>query len=240
VVLWPDTFTAYLAPEVGVAAARVLAAAGFEPVLPPGSVCCGLTWVSTGQLGVARRVLRRSMRALEAELDAGTPVVGVEPSCVATLRHDAPGLLDDDPRATQLGRSMLTLAETLTQRAPDWTPPQVNRSALVQVHCHQHAVLGFDADRALMDKAGIDAHVPDSGCCGLAGNFGFEAGHAELSRAVGERVLLPAVRAAAGDTEILADGFSCRTQISQETNRRAKHLAELLAAALGAPDPRRW
>ena len=102
----------------------------------------------------------------------------------------------------------------------------------MQTHCHQHAVLGFDADRALMDKAGIHAEVPDSGCCGLAGNFGFERGHYEVSRAVGERVLLPAVRAAAPTTAVIADGFSCRTQIAQGTPRRAVHLAEVLAEAL--------
>jgi Fe-S oxidoreductase len=126
----------------------------------------------------------------------------------------------------------VTVAELLEQRAPDWDPPTVGGEALVQVHCHQHAVMGFDADRRLMDSAGIEAQVPDSGCCGLAGNFGFEAGHEEVSRAVGERVILPAVREADPVTPVLADGFSCRTQIAQETPRRARHLVELLADGL--------
>jgi Fe-S oxidoreductase len=232
VVLWPDTFTAFLAPDAGVAAARVLAAAGFDPVLPSGSVCCGLTWVSTGQLGVARKVLHRSLRTLAPELAAGTPIVGLEPSCTAMLRHDAADLLGSDPLARQARSSVMTLAELLADRAPDWRPPQVGGEALVQVHCHQHAVMGFDADRALMEAAGVRVQVPDSGCCGLAGNFGFENGHYELSRAVGERVILPAVRAAPPTTAVVADGFSCRTQIEQGTTRRATHLAELLASGL--------
>jgi Fe-S oxidoreductase len=236
VVLWPDTFTNYLSPEVGKAAVRVLEDAGFEVVLPAGSVCCGLTWVSTGQLEVARRVLRRTLKVLEPELAAGTPVIGLEPSCAAMLRHDAPDLLADDPRAARLAEATRTLGEALQELAPDWTPAQVGKDALVQVHCHQHAVMGFDADRELMAAAGIEATVPDSGCCGLAGNFGFEQGHYEVSRAAGERVILPAVRAARADTEILADGFSCRTQIEQGTDRRARHLAELLADALEARD----
>ena len=232
VVLWPDTFTNYLSPQIGKAAVRVLEDAGFEVVLPAGSVCCGLTWVSTGQLGTARRVLRRTLRVLGPELAAGTPVIGLEPSCAAMLRHDAPDLLGDDPRAAALARATRTLGEALRELAPDWTPPRVDTEALVQVHCHQHAVMGFDADTELMRAAGIEATVPDSGCCGLAGNFGFEQGHYEVSQAAGERVLLPAVRAAPDGTEILADGFSCRTQIEQGTDRRARHLVELLADAL--------
>jgi FAD/FMN-containing dehydrogenase/Fe-S oxidoreductase len=234
VVLWPDTFTNYLAPQVGRAAVEVLEAAGYEVVLPAGRVCCGLTWISTGQLRVARRRLKRSMAVLEPHLAAGAPIVGLEPSCLAVLRRDAAELLPDDPRATALAASAFTFAEFLNRS--DWQPPQVITDALVQTHCHQHAVLGFDADRALMAKAGINAVIPDSGCCGLAGNFGFERGHYEVSAAVGERVLLPAVRAAAPDTAIVADGFSCRTQIGHGTPRRAVHLAQLLAEGLRRND----
>jgi Fe-S oxidoreductase len=234
VVLWPDTFSNRLSPQVGKAAVAVLEAAGFEVVLPDKPVCCGLTWISTGQLGVARRVLRCSLEALAPHLPAGTPIVGLEPSCTAVLRQDAPDLLDGDKLAAAAAGSTYTLAETLAKFAPDWEPPQVGREALVQTHCHQHAVLGFDADKALMAAAGIRAEVPDSGCCGLAGNFGFEKDHYALSKAVGERVLLPAVREAAEETAVVADGFSCRTQIEQGTPRRAVHLAELLASALPA------
>ncbi|HET7304974.1 MAG TPA: heterodisulfide reductase-related iron-sulfur binding cluster, partial [Segeticoccus sp.] len=238
VVLWPDTFTNYLSPEVGRAAVRVLEDAGFEVVLPDGPVCCGLTWVSTGQLGVAQRVLARTLKVLQPELDAGTPVIGLEPSCTAMLRHDAPDLLGTDGYAGKLASSTYTLAEALATLAPDWEPPQVGGDALVQVHCHQHAVLGFGPDQELMARAGVSATVPDSGCCGLAGNFGFEQGHHEVSKAAGERVLLPAVRDADAGTEVLADGFSCRTQIGQGTDRRARHLVELLADALGQRPPR--
>jgi Fe-S oxidoreductase len=232
VVLWPDSFTSYLAPEVGVAAVAVLEDAGFEVVLPRGPVCCGLTWISTGQLGVAKRVLRRSLRSLDQYLREGVPVVGLEPSCLAVFRHEAVALLPGDEGARLASGLTFTLAELLATYAPHWAPPQVGGDALVQTHCHQHAVIGFEADRALMRAAGISASVPDSGCCGLAGNFGFERGHYEVSRAAGERVLLPAVRAASEATVIVADGFSCRTQIGQETDRRPLHLAQVLASAL--------
>lgn len=239
VVLWPDSFTSYLAPEVGVAAVAVLEDAGFEVVLPQGPVCCGLTWISTGQLGVAKRVLRRSLRSLDGYLQAGVPVVGLEPSCLAVFRHEAVALLPGDKSARLAKGLTFTLAELLATYAPHWAPPQVGGDALVQTHCHQHAVIGFDPDRALMKAAGITATVPDSGCCGLAGNFGFERGHYDVSRAAGERVLLPAVRAAADETLIVADGFSCRTQIGQETDRTPLHLAQILASALkGRPPPR--
>jgi FAD/FMN-containing dehydrogenase/Fe-S oxidoreductase len=238
VVLWPDSFTSYLAPEVGISAVAVLEDAGFEVVLPRGPVCCGLTWISTGQLGVARRVLRRSLRSLDQHLRAGVPVVGLEPSCLAVFRHEAPALLPADESARLARGLTFTLAELLDTYAPHWTPPQVGGEALVQTHCHQHSVIGFDADRALMEAAGIAATVPDSGCCGLAGNFGFERGHYEVSKAVGERVLLPAVRAASGATVIVADGFSCRTQIEQGTGRRPLHLAQVLASALPGQCPR--
>jgi len=232
VVLWPDSFTSYLAPEVGRAAVAVLADAGFEVVLPAGPVCCGLTWISTGQLGVAKAVLARSLRSLQEYLAAGVPVVGLEPSCLAVFRHEAPALLPDDHSAQLAAGLTFTLAEVLARYAAHWAPPHVGGEALVQTHCHQHAVIGFEADRALMEAAGIRATVPDSGCCGLAGNFGFERGHYEVSKAAGERVLLPAVRAAGAETLIIADGFSCRTQIGQETDRRPWHLAQVLASAL--------
>jgi Fe-S oxidoreductase len=230
VVLWADTFTDRLAPEIGRAAVEVLEAAGYEVVLPDKRVCCGLTWISTGQLKKARRVLNRSLDVLAPYLADGTPIVGLEPSCTAAIRHDAPELIADNPLADKAAKSVQTFAEFLVDSG--WEPPQVGGDALVQTHCHQHAVLGFDADRRLMSAAGIDATIPDSGCCGLAGNFGFERDHYDVSKAVGERVLLPAVRSLPEATAVLADGFSCRTQIAHGTPRRAHHLAELLAQAL--------
>nr|WP_202892432.1 FAD-binding and (Fe-S)-binding domain-containing protein [Kribbella shirazensis] len=230
VVLWPDTFTNYLAPEIGRAAVAVLESAGFEVVLPARPVCCGLTWISTGQLTTARRVLDRSLSTLAPHLAAGTPIVGLEPSCTAAFRHDAPALLAGNPLAASAAANIRTFSELLVESG--WEPPHVGGEAFVQPHCHQHAVLGFDADRKLMAAAGIEAGLADPGCCGLAGNFGFERDHYEVSKAVGERSLLPAVRSLPESTTVLADGFSCRTQIAQGTPRRARHLAELLADAL--------
>jgi len=232
VLLWPDTFDNYLTPDVAVAATEVLENAGFRVALPPRGVCCGLTWISTGQLGVARRVLRRALDVVAPALDAGVPVVGLEPSCTAVLRSDLPELLPDDPRASRLAAQTATFAEFLTQQATDWVPPQLRRRAITQTHCHQHAVLGFGPDEALLARLGVDNRTLDSGCCGLAGNFGFERGHYEVSKACGELALLPAVRAASHDTLVLADGFSCRTQIAQETGRQALHLAQVVQMAL--------
>ena len=233
VVLWPDTFGNHLTPQVPMAAVRVLEDAGFRVVLPKGPVCCGLTWVSTGQLSVARTVMRRALRALAPHVAAGVPIVGLEPSCAAALRSDLLELVPGE-QSERVASSVYTLAGFLKEYAPDWQPPRVDAEAISQVHCHQHAVIGFDADRELMERAGIGSDVLDSGCCGLAGNFGFEKDHYDVSKAVGERVLLPAVREAAPETLVLADGFSCRTQITQETGRPALHLAEVLARGLGA------
>jgi FAD/FMN-containing dehydrogenase/Fe-S oxidoreductase len=231
VVLWPDTFTNFFAPEIGMAAVRVLRAAGFEPILPSGAVCCGLTWVSTGQLSIARRVMRRSLRVLAPEIAAGTPVVGLEPSCLSALRGDVPELTGDR-HAKALAAQSHTLAGFLATHAPGWTPPPRPRTAIVQVHCHQHAALGFDPDAALLARAGVAASRLPAGCCGLAGNFGFERDHYAVSQALAEQILLPAVRDASPDTLVLADGFSCRTQVAQGSDRHAVHLAEVLAADL--------
>ncbi len=238
VLLWPDTFTDRFSPEVGRAAVAVLRAAGFDPRLPARSVCCGLTWVSTGQLGVAKHVMRRTLRNIEPALAAGVPVVGLEPSCLSTLRGELPDLLPDDPRAVTLSRRASTLAGFLDEHAPGWSPPHKHRKALTQVHCHQHATLGFDTDAGLLAAAGVDASRIGSGCCGLAGNFGFERGHYDVSQALAEQALLPAVRAADPETLIVADGFSCRTQVDQGSDRQAVHIAQVLADGLeDTPDP---
>ena len=231
VVLWPDTFGNLFHPRVLTSAVQVLEDAGFTVVLPKGQVCCGLTWVSTGQLDVARAVMRRAVTTLEPLVSQGLPVVGLEPSCTAALRHDLVELLPGEESA-RIAAAVHTFAEFLNEYAPDWVPPRVDASALAQVHCHQHAVMGFDADQELIARAGIDGDVLDSGCCGLAGDFGFTKGHYEVSQAIGERELLPRVRAAGDDTLVLADGYSCRTQIEQGTGRRALHLAEALAQGL--------
>ncbi|MGY0024794.1 FAD-binding and (Fe-S)-binding domain-containing protein [Streptomyces sp. cg35] len=249
VVLWPDTFTDHLAPQVAQAAVRVLEAAGLSVVLPPtrtygrtpvvrGRVCCGLTYVSTGQLDRARAVQRRTLDLLEPLLGdgGGQPVVVLEPSCAAALRTDLPELLADDPRARLLAERVVTFAEALERFAPDWTPPRIDRPVVGQTHCHQHAVLGDAAERRLRERAGLDGEL-SGGCCGLAGNFGFEEGHYEVSVACAEESLLPAVRAAGDGALVLADGFSCRTQVEQLAGVRARHLAEVLADGLTRPGP---
>ncbi|MGW2375257.1 FAD-binding and (Fe-S)-binding domain-containing protein [Kitasatospora sp. NPDC001683] len=232
VLLWPDTFSNHLQPDVLRSAVEVLEHLGFDPRLPDGPVCCGLTWYSTGQLGTARRVLRRSLGTLAAAgLPADTPVIGLDPSCTATLREDLPRLLGADGRP--LSERTRTFAEFIDELAPDAPLPRIRREAVTQTHCHQHAVLGSAADRRVEARLGLQNRVLDSGCCGLAGNFGFERGHFEVSEAIAERILLPEVRAAGPDTVLLADGFSCRTQIAQLADgRRALHLAELIAREL--------
>jgi Fe-S oxidoreductase len=234
VVLWPDTFSTYFHPHVAKSAIRVLEDAGFNVAVPTRAVCCGLTWISTGQLATAERVLRRTLDVLRPWLAAGTPIVGLEPSCTAVFRADAPELFPDDEDVQRLARQFRTFSEQLLNHAPDgWRPRPLTRPATVQTHCHQHAVLKDGADRELMKRAGIDAHVLDAGCCGLAGNFGFERGHHDLSMTVAEQGVLPAVREAAPNALVIADGFSCRTQIDQGgTGRRAVHLAEVLALGM--------
>ena len=233
VVLWPDTFTNHLTPSIGQAAVEVLEAAGWRVIVPQQPMCCGLTWISTGQLVTARRVLRRTVHALAPYLQRGALVVGLEPSCTAVFRSDARELMPGDRDVQRLRQQTVTLAELLTDHTDGWQPPHLGGQAIAQTHCHQHAIMGYDPDQALLRAAGVDLDVLDAGCCGLAGNFGFEAGHYDVSRACGERVLLPAVRDAAPATLVLADGFSCRTQIEQAgTGRTPVHLAEVLAAGL--------
>ncbi|MFH7593485.1 FAD-binding and (Fe-S)-binding domain-containing protein [Streptomyces racemochromogenes] len=232
VMLWPDTFTDHLAPGTARAAVRVLAAAGLPVTVPADRVCCALTYVSTGRLSRARKVLRRTLDTLG---DVKGPVLVLEPSCAAALRGDLPALLPDDPRAHRLAAAVRTFAETLEEHAPHWTPPRLDRPVAGQTHCHQHAVLGDTADRRLRERAGLTGEL-SGGCCGLAGNFGFEPGHHAVSVACAEEQLLPSLRAATPGTAVLADGFSCRTQIAQLSGHRARHLAELLAEAL-PPDP---
>jgi len=233
VLLWPDTFTDRFHPHVGQAAVEVLEAAGWRVRLPEQWLCCGLTWISTGQLDAGRRVLGRTVDALRDHVRAGGLVIGLEPSCTAVFRADAAELFPDDLDVQRLREQTVTLAELLDGHTPGWEPPQVQRKALVQTHCHQHAVMGVKADAAVMDRAGLDAEVLDSGCCGLAGNFGFEDGHYDISMACAERVLLPRLREAPEDAVVLADGFSCRTQIQHGgVPRVGLHLAEVLAGAL--------
>jgi FAD/FMN-containing dehydrogenase/Fe-S oxidoreductase len=228
VLLWTDTFSNYFSPQAGERAARLLADAGFSVRIPRRQLCCGLTWISTGQLDSARRILRRSVGALAEHAAAGMPIIGLEPSCTAVFRADARSLLGDTPQVRAVAAAVRTLAEFLGDQ-PGWSPPDLSGVQVVaQPHCHHRAVLGWQADRQLLSRAGA-AVTEVSGCCGLAGNFGAERGHFELSAAIAANDLLPAITTAGDGAVIVADGFSCRTQISQLAGRRALHLAELLA-----------
>ena len=233
VVVWADSFTDGFASDSGRAAVAVLEAAGLRVGVVTEHACCGLTWISTGQLDSARRILARTVEVLHPYVARGIPVVGLEPSCLATLRSDAVEL-SDDPRAAEVAGGVRSLAETLAG-VPDWTPPDLTgTTVVVQPHCHHTSVVGWDVDAALLARTGAEV-TRVGGCCGLAGNFGVEQGHYEVSVAVAEHDLLPAVRRAraeaGGRTVVLADGFSCRTQLADLAGERALHLAELLAGA---------
>jgi len=226
--IWADSFTDHLAPHTALAAIRVLEAAGLSARVIDASACCGLTWVSTGQLDAARRIATRTAATLAPYVAGGTPVLGLEPSCLAALRSDLVELTDD-PRAGQVAAGVVTLAELLERH--DWTPPDLSGTeVVVQPHCHHASVLGFAADERLLTGAGATVtRVP--GCCGLAGNWGVEQGHYETSVAVAETHLLPAVRSAP-DAVVLADGMSCRLQLADLAGVPAMHLAELLASRI--------
>ncbi len=233
VLLWPDTFHDHFRPESARAAVEVLEAAGFEVTLPRRRLCCGRPLYDFGMLDLARSFLRRVVAELSQELRQGTPIVVLEPSCAAVFRDEARELLGGEP-AQRLSEQTLLLSELLARRAPDWSPGRLAGRALVQMHCHQKSVLGTEAEEAILNGLGLDVALPNDSCCGMAGGFGFE--HRDVSVAIGERALLPAVRAASADTLIVADGFSCREQIRQGTGREALHLAEVLVRARrGAP-----
>jgi Fe-S oxidoreductase len=228
VVLFPDTFNDFLHPEVLRATAEVLESAGRRVVVPDGFVCCGRPLYDYGMLDTARRFLLRVLDQLRPWIRAGIHVVGAEPSCVAVFRDELPNLLPHDEDALRLSLQTLTLAEYLRQEAPDWRPARREGSALLHVHCHQAAVMGFDAELEVLRAMGLDARKLDAGCCGLAGSFGFETAKYELSKAIYEQRLAALVRDAPSEAVLVADGFSCKTQIEQLGGRRARHLAEVI------------
>ncbi len=226
VLLWIDTFTNAFDPEIALTAIRLLRSLGYRVRIPQRRVCCGLTWISTGQLDAARARLRATLDELDEHVRGGGIVVGLEPSCTAVLRADLPELLPDDPRAARTAAAVRTLAEFLAAQ-PNWRPARKEGAeVVVQPHCHQHAVLGFDADRQLLARMGVRVREI-AGCCGLAGNFGMQQGHYDVSVQVAENGLLPALREEQ-DATLLADGFSCRTQAEQLAGRKGVHLAQYL------------
>jgi Fe-S oxidoreductase len=232
VLFWPDTFTNHFEPEVGIAAVEELEAAGFHVQVPRGHVCCGRPLYDYGFLGLARRYLHRTLAALRDEIRTGLPIVGVEPSCVAVFRDELVKMLPDDEDAKRLAKQTFHFAEFLA-RDDGYEPPQLGGRALLHGHCHGRATKGFEPERKLLEHVGLDVHVPDSGCCGMAGAWGYERDHFDVSVRCAERVLLPAVRDAAPQTLLVAGGFSCRSQVEQLAGPKPLHVAQVLRLARG-------
>jgi len=225
------TFNNYFHPEVAEAAVEVLEDAGFAVVLPQHTLCCGRPLYDWGMLDLAKRQLRQILAALRPQIQAGMPVVGLEPSCVAVFRDELANLFPNDEDAKRLKSQTFLLSEFLEREG--YRPPSLRRKAIVHAHCHHKAIMKTTDEEKILDKLGLDYELLDAGCCGMAGSFGFEKGeHYEVSMKAGERVLLPAVRGADKDTLLLTDGFSCQEQIEQSTGRRALHLSQVLQMAL--------
>jgi FAD/FMN-containing dehydrogenase/Fe-S oxidoreductase len=234
VVLWADTFNNHFTPEVAQAAVDVLEDAGFRVDVPRGHLCCGRPLYDYGMLDRARDYLERVLAALREDIRARTPIIALEPSCCAVFRDELRGLMPDRGDARMLSEQVVTLSEFLGSaqvRARGWSPPRLQAKAIVQGHCHHKAIMKFEPEKRVMEGMGLDAEVLESGCCGMAGAFGYEKDKYQVSIDAGERVLLPRVRRAPVTTVVIADGFSCRSQIEQETDRAALHLAEVLKLA---------
>ncbi|MFL6213736.1 MAG: FAD-binding and (Fe-S)-binding domain-containing protein [Blastocatellia bacterium] len=232
VILWPDTFNNHFFPRTAGAAVEVLEAAGFRVEVPRASLCCGRPLYDFGMLDKAESLLSEILDALRPAIRAGVPVVGLEPSCVAVFRDELINLFAHDEDARRLSHQIFLFSEFLEKQAIDFKLPRLPQHAIVHGHCHHKAVMKMDDEARILDRLGLEYDLLDSGCCGMAGSFGFEREHYDVSIAVGEYELLPHIRRAPKDALIIADGFSCREQIAQTTDRRALHLAEVIAAAL--------
>ncbi|TNL95092.1 FAD-binding and (Fe-S)-binding domain-containing protein [Corynebacterium tapiri] len=245
VVLWPDSFTNHLDAEVARDAFDVLTALGYRVVVPGGFVCCGLTWHSTGQLTVAKKVIEHTVKQMQPWIDGHTPIVVLEPSCASMLAKEGPQLLSESELAATMATQIKTLGEFVEAHASSadgehtWPFAQIDGQALSQVHCHERSRRAHGGSASVLSRLGVDESTIQTGCCGLAGNWGFEPGHGEMSRQLGERELFPRVRELDDATPILADGFSCRTQIRdglkdepEHRHKRGIHLAQLLKSAL--------
>jgi FAD/FMN-containing dehydrogenase/Fe-S oxidoreductase len=232
VLLWIDTFNNYFHPETGRAALEVLEHAGFTVKCPQDVLCCGRPLYDFGMLTAAKRYLKTVMDALGAEIDAGLPIVVLEPSCASVFRDELRNLFPRDARASRLRQQVFLLSEFLVKHAPRYEPPKLCAKILLHGHCHHKALMKMNDEESLLRRMGVELECPDAGCCGMAGPFGFERDKFAIAQAIGERVLLPAVRSATPETIVVADGFSCREQIGQSTGRTAKHLADVLQSAL--------
>ncbi|MHB1424552.1 MAG: FAD-binding and (Fe-S)-binding domain-containing protein [Gemmataceae bacterium] len=232
IILWADTFNNYFHPDVAQAAVEVLEQAGYQVWVPQASLCCGRPLYDFGMLDTAKELLLEILHKLQPQIQADIPVVGLEPSCVSVFREEMVNLFPNNPDAQRLHDNTFMLGEFLDKKARDYQPPRLDRKALVHGHCHHKSVLDFKSDQEIMRKMGLDFEMPDPGCCGMAGSFGFEAEHYDISMKIGEKTLLPAVREADRDTLIIADGFSCHEQILQGAGRKPLHLAQVIHLAL--------
>jgi Fe-S oxidoreductase len=234
VLLWPDTFNNYFHPETAIAAFEVLEAAGFSVRIPAQNVCCGRPLYDFGMLAQAKRYLQNTLWLLEREIEDEIPVIVLEPSCASVFRDEMPNLFPGDPRAQKLASHVVLFSEFLEAHAESFILPSVNQTALVHGHCHQKSIMKMSSEEAVLQRMRVDYQMPAEGCCGMAGAFGFEKEKYEVSVAIGELELLPAVRTLSPDSLIIADGFSCREQIEQCTGRKALHLAEVVHMGLSA------
>jgi FAD/FMN-containing dehydrogenase/Fe-S oxidoreductase len=237
VLLWPDTFNNYFLPDTAKAAVEVLESAGYRVALPKAKLCCGRPLYDWGMLDRAKRLLLETLATLEDEIAQGIPMVVLEPSCATVFRDEMLNLFPEDERAVRLSKQTFLLSEFLEKKAKNFSPPKLPRKAIVHGHCHHKSVMKMIDEESVLRKMGIDFESPAPGCCGMAGAFGFEKDKYDVSVAIGELELLPAVRKAAPETLIIADGFSCREQVAQCTNRRALHLAEVMQMAAQADPP---
>jgi FAD/FMN-containing dehydrogenase/Fe-S oxidoreductase len=235
VMLWPDTFNNYFLPDTAKAAVEVLEAAGFRVSIPESILCCGRPLYDFGMLDRAKRLLLKVLDTLAPEIEAGIPIVVLEPSCAAVFRDELTNLFPHDARAHKLSQQTFLLSEFLEKKAAHFQLPNLPAKALIHGHCHHKALMKMTDEESVLRKMGIDWSAPAPGCCGMAGSFGFDEEKYEVSMAIGELELLPAVRQAPADSLIIADGFSCREQIAQCTDRHSLHLAEVIATALKGP-----
>lgn len=237
VLLWPDTFNNYFRPQTAMAATRALELLGYEVDIPRKPLCCGRPLYDWGMLDAAKRLWADTLTVLDADIRAGTPIIGLEPACASAFRDELLRLFPGNDRAARLSAQTTFLTEWIARNERDLPGAGLSAAALVQLHCHHHAVIKPDAERHVLDRLGIDYTLASAGCCGMAGSFGFESAKYALSIAAGERALFPMIRAATADTLVVANGFSCREQIEQGTGRPTQHVAELIALALGATSP---
>jgi Fe-S oxidoreductase len=237
VMLWPDTFNNYFFPHTAKAAVEVLESAGYRVEIPERNLCCGRPLYDYGFLDLAKKYLLEILNTLRPQITEGVPVVVLEPSCASVFRDEATNLLPGDEDAQRLRSQTKLLSEFLLDAK--YNPPNLKRKALIHGHCHHKSLWGMWAEQKLIGKMGLDAELLDSGCCGLAGSFGYEEGHYDVSMKIAERVLYPRLREADRDTLVISDGFSCREQIMHGTRRHGMHLAEVIQMALHQPLARR-